>query len=114
VTAANVGHQPVTVARWGLRSGLGMSLYPAADSIGPRLPHRLEVGESQTWAVDLAPVHAFLQAARETLGSSQAETAPPSSLIGTIQAGMAAQKDGVVGVVELADGRTKRSRDTIR
>jgi len=50
---ANVGRQPVTVARWGLRSGLGMSLYPAAGSIGPRLPHRLEVGESETWAVDL-------------------------------------------------------------
>jgi hypothetical protein len=91
-----------------------MSLYPAADSIGPRLPHRLEVGESQTWAVDVAPVHAFLQAARETIGGSQAESAPPSSLIGTIQARMAAQKDDVVGVVELADGRTKQSRDTIR
>jgi hypothetical protein len=61
VTVANVGRQPVTVARWGLRSGLGMSLYPAADSIGPPLPHRLEVGESETWAVDLAPVHAFFR-----------------------------------------------------
>jgi hypothetical protein len=34
VMVANVGRQPVTVVRWGLRSGLGMSLYPAADSIG--------------------------------------------------------------------------------
>jgi hypothetical protein len=114
VTAANAGRQPVTVARWGLRCGLGMSLYPAADSIGPRLPHRLEVGESQTWAVDLAPVHAFLQAARETLGRSQAESEPPTSLLGGIEARMAAQKENVAGVVELADGRTKRSRDTIR
>jgi hypothetical protein len=114
VTVANVGRLPVTVARWGLKSGLGMSLYPVADSIGPRLPHRLEAGESETWAVDMAPVQAFIQAARETLGGSQAESGPPSSLIGTIQAQMAAQKDGVVGVVELADGRTKRSRDTIR
>jgi hypothetical protein len=115
VTVANVGRQPVTVARWGLRSGLGMSLYPAADSIGPRLPHRLEVGESETWAVDLAPVHAFIQAARETMGRSQTESEPPQSLlVGGIEARMAAQKQGVVGVVELADGRTKRSRDTIR
>jgi hypothetical protein len=48
VTVANVGRQPVTVARWGLKSGLGVSLYPAADSIGPPLPYRLEVGASQT------------------------------------------------------------------
>jgi hypothetical protein len=115
VTVANVGRQPVTVARWGLRSGLGMSLYPAADSIGPRLPHRLEVGESETWAVDLAPVHAFIQAARETLGSSQAESARRKrTLLGRIEAEMAGQREGVVGVVELADGRIKQSRDTIR
>jgi hypothetical protein len=58
VTVANVGRQPVTVAKWGLISGLGMSLYPAADSIGPPLQHRLEVGESATWAVDMAAVSA--------------------------------------------------------
>jgi hypothetical protein len=113
VTVVNVGRQPVTVARWGLKSGLGMSLYPAADSIGPRLPHRLEVGESETWAVDLAHVHAFIQAARETMGNSQVGSGPSGSLLGRIEAQRAAQED-VVGVVELADGRTKRSKDAIR
>jgi hypothetical protein len=114
VTVANVGRQPVTVARWGLKSGLGMSLYPAADSIGPHLPHRLEVGESETWAVDLVPVHAFIQATRETLGRPESESEPPKSQIGGLGARMAAQKEDIVGVVELADGRTKRSRDSIR
>ncbi len=114
VTVANVGRQPVTVARWGLRSGLGMSLYPAADSIGPRLPHRLEVGESETWAVNLVPVHAFIQATRETIGKSQPESEPPKSLFGGIESRMAAQKEDILGVVELADGRTKRSREAIR
>jgi hypothetical protein len=102
VMVANVGRQPVTVARWGLRSGLGMSLYPAADSIGPRLPHRLEVGESETWAVDLAPVHAFIQATRETLEKPQPESGSPKSMFGGIEARMAAQKDDIVGVAELA------------
>jgi hypothetical protein len=115
VTVANVGRQPVTVARWGLKSGLGLSLYPAADSIGPSLPHRLEVGESETWAVDIAPVQAFIQAAHETLGRPQPESRPSKSLFFSgIEARMAAQKEDVVGVVELADGRTKQSRDTIQ
>jgi hypothetical protein len=115
VTVANVGRQPVTVARWGLKSGLGMSMYPAADSIGRRLPHRLEVGESETWAVDAAPVRAFIRATRETLGRRQPESGAPKSLLfGGIQARMAAREENVVGVVELADGRTKQSRDTIR
>jgi hypothetical protein len=114
VSVANVGRQPVTVARWGLKSGLGVSLYPAADSIGPRLPHRLEVGESETWAADLAHVHAFIQASRETMGNSQVGSGPSGSLLGRIEAQRAARKEDVVGVVELADGRTKRSKDAIR
>jgi hypothetical protein len=114
VTVANVGRLPVTVARWGLKSGLGMSMYPAADSIGPPLPHRLEAGESGTWAVDMGPVDAFIRATREVLGRPQAESGRPRSTIGAIQAEMSGQKDAVVGVVELADGRSKRSRETIR
>ena len=114
VTVANVGRLPVTVARWGLKSGLGMSMYPAADSIGLPLPHRLEVGESQTWAVDMRAVEAFISATREVLGRSQAETGRPRTMIGAVQAEMAGQREAAMGVVELADGRTKRSRETIR
>jgi hypothetical protein len=72
-----------------------MSLYPAADSIGPRLPHRLKVGESETWAVDLAPVHAFIQATHETLEKPQPESGSPKSMFGGIEARMAAQKDDI-------------------
>jgi hypothetical protein len=59
-------------------------------------------------------VHAFIQATRETLGRSQAELGRPKSTIRAIQEEAAGQREDVVGVVELADGRTKRSRETIR
>lgn len=114
VTAATVGRQPVTVVRWGLVSGLGTSLYPMADSIGPPLPHRLDVGESETWAVDLAAVDAFIRATRETLGKAAPEPGSPKSLPDRVGAQMAAREEGIVGVVELAAGRPKRSRESIR
>jgi hypothetical protein len=116
VTVANVGRLPVTVARWGLKSGLG-TLYPAADSIGPPLPHRLEAGESETWAVDMGPVDAFIRASREVHKKSKAAPGRPTSMIEAAMAGWraaAGQQEDVVGVVELADGRTKQSQETIR
>ncbi len=118
VTVANVGRLPVTVARWGLKSGLGMSLYPAADSIGPPLPHRLEVGESETWAVDMGAVDAFIRATREVLGQPRAD-AKPGGIVERVAAERDAmmgvvERDAIVGVVELADGRSKRSRETIK
>ena len=81
VTVANVGRQPVNVARWGLKSGLGTSLYPVAAGIGPSLPHRLEVGDAATWAVDMEAVQAFMKATNETLGdhSSVRDAARASS-----------------------------------
>ncbi len=115
VTVANVGRLPVTVARWGVRSRLGMSMQPARDSIGPPLPHRLEVGESETWAVDMAPVDAFIRATREVFGRPQLEQARSAGPLFTgIQTMIANRKQAFVGEVELADGRTKRSRETIR
>lgn len=91
VRVANVGRQPVTVASWSVVSPRGVSLSPMADSIGPALPHRLEVGESETWAVDMRSVQAFMQTTTEVLGGTE-----------------------VFGQVELADGRTKRSSETLR
>jgi hypothetical protein len=84
VKVANVGRQPVTVDRWGLVSGLGTSLYPAADSIGLPFPHRLEVGESATWAVDMRAVNAFIQATQATLTKQQVATARPNTLLGRV------------------------------
>src|SRR6266487_1555047 len=62
VTVANVGRQPVGVVRWGLKSGLGMSLYPPPNEIGPSLPHRLDVGDAATWVVDMHIVQTFTKA----------------------------------------------------
>ncbi|NJP34174.1 hypothetical protein [Micromonospora thermarum] len=56
VRVANVGRQPVTVERWGFRHPAAGTLFPMADFIGKPLPHRLEVGQSETWAMDLGPV----------------------------------------------------------
>jgi hypothetical protein len=115
VTVANVGRQPVNVARWGLKSGLGTSLYPLADGIGPSLPHRLEVGDAATWAVDMETVQAFMKATNETLGRSQPGSARRNSLLGQIEAeARRPQGSDVVGIVELADGRPKLSHGTLR
>jgi hypothetical protein len=116
VTVANIGRQPVTVARWGLKSGLGMSLYPAADSIGPDLPHRLDIGESATWAVDMHAVQAFIDATNETFGESQREPKQAGSPVGKIQTEMNKLPHGkaIAGIVELADGRSKLSSSVIR
>ncbi len=94
VKVANVGRQPVTVARWGLTSARGVSLYPVAMSIGPSLPHRLEVGAAETWMVDFIEVAAFLHATEHTRRS--------------------ARRLDVVAEVELADGRTRRSDEAFR
>jgi hypothetical protein len=114
VTVANVGRQPVNVARWGLKSGLGTSMYPIAD-IGPSLPHRLEVGDAATWAVDMETVQAFRKATNEALGGSQLDSGRRKSLIGRIEAEVRRpQGTDVVGIVELADGRPKLSQGTLR
>jgi hypothetical protein len=115
VTVANVGRQPVVVAGWGLKSGLGPSMHPMADSIGPSLPHRLDVGEAATWAVDMRAVQAFTQTTNETLGSSRPTPRRPPTPLERVeaQAGRPRGTD-VVGIVELAAGRAKVSRGILR
>jgi hypothetical protein len=114
VTVANVGRQPVQVVRWGLKSGLGASLYPS-NGVGPPLPHRLEVGDAATWAVGMEAVQAFIQTTNETLGKSERSSRHAKSLVGQIEAEMRRpQGTDVVGIAELADGRLKLSRGTLR
>ena len=113
ITVANVGRQPVKVARWGLKSGLGMSLWPPANGIGPSLPHRLEAGDAATWAVDTMTVQAFFQAANQVWGKSQPGSSRGKSLIGKVAAEVKRpQGTDIVGIVELADGRPKLSKTT--
>ena len=108
LTVANVGRQPVNVTRWGLKSGLGTSLYPVADGIGPRLPHRLDVGEAATWAIDMRSAQAFIYATNETFKASEARTGRPKTLFGGIAAEFQRPHGtDVMGVVELADGRPR-------
>lgn len=94
VKVANVGRQPVTVAQWSVVCPLAGSVTPVGNSIGPALPHRLEVGESATWAVDMHNVHTFMEATRKVLAEGRRVVA--------------------FGQVELGDGRTKRSAETMR
>ena len=87
VEVRNVGRLPVTVARWSIKSSLGISFVPMADSIGPALEHRLDIGESATWAVDLMNAFTLAESSLEVLGKGEKWTR-------------------ITGVVELADGRT--------
>ncbi|HEX3961163.1 MAG TPA: hypothetical protein VHZ03_31850 [Trebonia sp.] len=116
VNVANVGRQPVKVERWGLKSGLGMSLYPTSEEFGPRLPHRLDVGDAETWAIDLDVVRSFMQTGKETLENSQSfKPNGNSSLVGKIAAEMGRPEGAdIVGVVELVDGRKKFSEGVLR
>lgn len=103
VRVANVGRLPVTVERWSIRSPRGVSVSPIGDSIGPTLPHRLDAGESATWAVDAREVQALAQAAKVLPDARRGR--------GLFAAGQV--DDGLRGVVELGDGRSRRSRETI-
>lgn len=119
VRVANVGRQPVTVERWSLKHLSGLSFQPVAESIGKPLPHRLEVGQSEMWAMGLDVVIALAQAAQATSGSEPAREEPPRTPGEAFREGWrrAGRGDGggagIVAVVELADGRTKRSSEVI-
>jgi hypothetical protein len=111
---SSIGRMPVTVVRWSLELPNGMALVPIGGPAGPPLLHRLDVGESQTWAVDMADVQAFLEAAKAVV---KPRPAPPAGTVGGL--GMrvvqtsydARQRKGLVAVVELGDGRTVTSRE---
>ncbi|SCL17741.1 hypothetical protein GA0070616_1348 [Micromonospora nigra] len=92
VEVANVGRLPVTVTRWKLTHARGPSFVPIGESIGKPLPCRLDVGESETWAVGLDVVANVARAA---------------------QAAFKSGGFGIVGAVELADGRERQSIEKI-
>lgn len=78
------------------------------SSIGPQLPHHLEVGQGETWAVDLQAAIAFAGATRAVLDQRPG----PTTLV---QQAVRARRGGatIAGTVELADGRTKRTRELL-
>ncbi|HET8661512.1 MAG TPA: hypothetical protein VFM55_21260 [Micromonosporaceae bacterium] len=114
VQVANIGQQPVTVTRWSLQHWLGTSFVPAAVSVGRPLPCQLDVGESEMWAVDLQAVTAWVKATEETFG--EIPRPEPSTVAEAFRRGMEEADAeagnpprGFVAVLELADGRTRRS-----
>jgi hypothetical protein len=110
-----VGRQPVKVVRWGLKSGLGPSLYPVGDSIGPDLPHCLEIGDSATWTIDLQTAQTFIQTTNAAFGKSLAKSDRNLTLVGRIGAEVnRLSRTNVVAIVELGDGRTKLSKGTLQ
>ncbi|GAA3531342.1 hypothetical protein GCM10022419_008070 [Nonomuraea rosea] len=96
VRARNIGRLPVTVTGISLPSSLkGMSLSVPGGMVGPDLPHRLEVGDTETWAIDLEQVMHFLKAGRETFEIDPA----------LVQ---------MWGQVDLGNGRQVRSAESFR
>jgi hypothetical protein len=64
--------------------------------------------------VDMRAVNAFIQARQATLTKQQVATARPNTLLGRVEAERKVQPDEIVGIAELADGRSKQSRGRIR
>jgi hypothetical protein len=62
VRVRNVGRAPATIMQWSMVDNSGNAMTPNANSIGQPLPYQLQVGESQTWAVDADVVRAMGEA----------------------------------------------------
>jgi hypothetical protein len=95
VQVRNVGRLPVTVSSWSLKTMPGgIAVQPVGQSIGPPLPHRLEGGESETWAMD-----------RSGLMGVVATTASVLKI--------PVDRIGIRGEVTLGDGRTVRAKGSL-
>lgn len=95
IEVRNVGRLPITVNRWHLATRVGVTLMPIADSIGPDLPHQINVGQSATWAVGLQEVKGVADTAGEVLGDGETTAA-------------------VFGRIVLGDGRQRDTPGSIR
>ncbi len=94
IKVRNVGRQAVNVERWGIVCTEGATYTPIAESIGPSLPHRLEAGASELWAMSLdVAVRAAATTAEVLTGN--AETV------------------WLRGKVELGDGRTRTTAEVL-
>lgn len=106
VRVRNPGRMPVTIERWSIvcfaptssrRSLLGkvedelrprelMELQALGESIGPPLPHRLDAGTSEMWAMDAQNIAAFASGQKEAFKLRAV---------------------AIAGRIELGDGRTR-------
>lgn len=94
VAVTNVGRAPVRIDRYSveLTQG-GFSFVPVGEAIGPRLPHRLEPGETETWYAEVESAQALVYSVR----------------------GIRRQvSDRVRMTVELGTGETKKTRRALK
>jgi hypothetical protein len=68
VQVTNHGRLSVYVSRWGIETE-GGTFTPLGDSIGPKLPYKLEAQQEVTWAMDLEAAQKLI-ASRDILGGS--------------------------------------------
>jgi hypothetical protein len=65
LTVRSIGRQPVTVERWVVVFPGGQRITQLRSGLGPDLPHRLDVGEPGTWAIELNTLTPGAALARE-------------------------------------------------
>ncbi|SHJ58156.1 hypothetical protein SAMN05421803_107168 [Nocardiopsis flavescens] len=66
VEVRNVGRLPITVTSWQLKLPGGVKIGELNSPNGPRLPHRLDVGDSEKWAIEVdSELVAALRATRK-------------------------------------------------
>lgn len=93
VQVRNVGRLAVTVSGWSLVTSPGGTAFsPVGQSMGPPLPHRLEAGAEETWAVETAPIMAMIHATASVLK-------------------IPAEQMTVRGRISLGDGRNVETRE---
>ena len=65
LTVRSVGRQPVTIERWVVAFPGGQKIYRMNSKLGPDLPHRLDVAEQSTWAIELSAISPGVALARK-------------------------------------------------
>jgi hypothetical protein len=96
VFVRNVGRLPVSVESWHVETGVKISLRPLAETVGPDLPHTLQPGQSESWAVGLAFVLDSVKTAVDVFD------------------GVTQESVRITPAVSLGDGRTIRAAQSWR
>lgn len=92
VTVHNTGRLPFSVKNWHLVLEGGVRTGILNNPLGPSLPHRLEVGEEATWAIEMDQVNRVAAAWRSQGGGA------------TVPAWME---------VQVGNGKTYKSKQTV-
>ena len=66
VAVRNTGRLPLTVQNWSVRFPGRYRSAQSSFAIGPKLPHRIDVGESETWGVEIERFTPIAQVLRDS------------------------------------------------